>query len=45
MIKAYRIGYSKCTFRMVVFRPFVGEVIEGTIKSSSSEGIIGKKIV
>jgi hypothetical protein len=32
---------SQVEFRMVVFRPFVGEVLLGTIKTSSEHGIIG----
>uniref|UniRef100_A0A6G1SEP4 DNA-directed RNA polymerase III subunit RPC8 n=1 Tax=Aceria tosichella TaxID=561515 RepID=A0A6G1SEP4_9ACAR len=31
--------YTKCTFRMVVFRPQVGEVLCGTLRSSSKEGL------
>ncbi|KAJ1618178.1 RNA polymerase III subunit Rpc25-domain-containing protein [Pavlovales sp. CCMP2436] len=27
-------------FRMVVFRPFIGEILEGTIKSSSRAGVV-----
>jgi DNA-directed RNA polymerase III subunit RPC8 len=29
----------KVKFRLVVFRPFVGEILEGTVRSSSEEGI------
>lgn len=32
--------HTRCTYRMVVFRPQVGEVIVGTLKSSSKEGLI-----
>jgi DNA-directed RNA polymerase III subunit RPC8 len=32
--------YTKCTFRMVVFRPQIGEVLCGTLRSSSKEGLI-----
>lgn len=31
--------YTKCTFRMVVFRPQIGEVLCGTLRSSSREGL------
>lgn len=31
--------FTKCTFRMIVFRPQVGEVICGTLRSSSREGL------
>lgn len=29
-------------FRLVIFRPFVGEVITGRVKSCSSSGVRGK---
>lgn len=29
----------KVKFRLVMFRPFVGEVLEGKVRSSSEEGI------
>lgn len=29
----------KVKFRLVVFRPFVGEVLEGKVRGSSEEGI------
>lgn len=32
-------AFTKITFRMVVFRPFVGEVMEGWISSCTAEGI------
>ena len=32
-------SWSKVNFRVVVFRPFVGEILEGKIKNSNSEGI------
>lgn len=32
-------AFTKITFRMVVFRPFVGEVLEGWISSCTAEGI------
>lgn len=31
--------HTKCVFRMIVFRPQIGEVICGTLKSSSKEGL------
>ncbi|CAD6903282.1 unnamed protein product [Tilletia controversa] len=31
--------YHHCTFRMLLFRPFPGEVLEGSIKSSDEDGI------
>lgn len=31
--------YTKCTFRMIVFRPQVGELLCGTLRSSSKEGL------
>ena len=30
-------------FRLIVFNPFIGEVLEGVIRSSTPSGIIGKK--
>lgn len=36
-------SYIKVTFRLVVFRPFIGEVMVGKIKSSSPAGVVGKK--
>jgi DNA-directed RNA polymerase subunit E'/Rpb7 len=30
------------TFKYVVFRPFIDEILVGKIKSSGSEGIFGK---
>lgn len=32
------------TFRMVVFRPFAGEVLTGKIKSCSPSGVVGKVV-
>ncbi|ORX85363.1 hypothetical protein K493DRAFT_331631 [Basidiobolus meristosporus CBS 931.73] len=32
-------SYVKVKFRLIVFRPFIGEVITGKIRSSSSEGV------
>ncbi|KAJ8651528.1 DNA-directed RNA polymerase [Lichtheimia ornata] len=32
-------SYIKTTFRLVIFRPFVGEVITGRVKSCSSSGV------
>ncbi|KAI8577654.1 hypothetical protein K450DRAFT_251127 [Umbelopsis ramanniana AG] len=32
-------SYVKATFRMVIFRPFINEVLTGTIKSCSEKGI------
>lgn len=31
--------HTRCVYRMVVFRPQVGEIICGTLKSSSKEGL------
>ncbi|KAL9940640.1 hypothetical protein V8E36_000128 [Tilletia maclaganii] len=31
--------YHHCTFRMLLFRPFIGEVLQGRIKSSDEDGI------
>ncbi|KAK0521297.1 DNA-directed RNA polymerase III complex subunit Rpc25 [Tilletia horrida] len=31
--------YHHCTFRMMVFRPFAGEVLQGRIMSANEEGI------
>lgn len=31
--------FTKCTFRMIVFRPQIGEVVCGTLRSSSREGL------
>lgn len=31
--------HTRCVYRMIVFRPQVGEVICGTLKSSSKEGL------
>ncbi|RCH87315.1 DNA-directed RNA polymerase III subunit RPC8 [Rhizopus azygosporus] len=33
-------SYIKVTFRLVVFRPFIGEVMVGKIKSSSPAGVV-----
>ena len=35
-------SHTKVHFRYVVFRPFIDEVLTGTIKRSSSEGVYGK---
>ena len=35
-------SYVTVHFRMVIFRPFVGEIITGKIRSSSQEGVRGK---
>jgi hypothetical protein len=32
------------TFRLVVFRPFVGEILTGKIKTCSPGGVVGKKV-
>ncbi|CAG8450412.1 15397_t:CDS:2 [Cetraspora pellucida] len=32
-------SYAKVTFRLVVFRPFIGEIIEGTVSSNTFEGV------
>lgn len=32
-------AYVKVKFRLIVFRPFIGEVLEGTVRSCSEEGI------
>jgi len=32
-------------FRFIVFRPFVGEVLVGTLTSSSSDGLHGKNVI
>lgn len=31
--------HTKCVYRMIVFRPQVGEILCGTLKSSSKEGL------
>lgn len=31
--------HTRCLYRMIVFRPHIGEVICGTLKSSSKEGL------
>lgn len=31
--------HTKCTFRMIVFKPDIGEVLCGTLRSSSKEGL------
>lgn len=31
--------HTKCVYRMVVFRPAIGEIICGTLRSSSKEGL------
>ncbi|KAK0422016.1 hypothetical protein QR680_007314 [Steinernema hermaphroditum] len=31
--------YTQVTFRLVVFRPFIGQVLEGVVLSSSKEGV------
>ena len=36
-------SHSKTTFRYVVFRPYVDEVLTGKIKSCSSDGVQGEK--
>ncbi|KAG1052225.1 hypothetical protein G6F43_005626 [Rhizopus delemar] len=33
-------SYVRVTFRLVVFRPFVGEILVGKIKSSSPAGVV-----
>lgn len=32
-------AYVKVRFRLIIFRPFIGEVLEGKVRSSSEEGI------
>jgi len=34
--------YTRVVFRMVVFRPYIGEVLIGKIRHSSAEGITGE---
>lgn len=41
----YRVLINFCCtvhFRFIVFRPFIGEILVGKIRSSSSEGLRGK---
>jgi DNA-directed RNA polymerase subunit E'/Rpb7 len=38
-------AHIEIKFRLVVFRPFVGEVLSGKIRSSTEEGICGKLFV
>jgi DNA-directed RNA polymerase III subunit RPC8 len=37
-------SYHRVQFRLVVFRPFIGEVIVGKIKASAPAGIQGAQI-
>ena len=37
-------SHSRTTFRYVVFRPYVDEVLTGRIKSCSSEGVQGERM-
>ncbi|RHZ72826.1 hypothetical protein Glove_238g6 [Diversispora epigaea] len=32
-------SYANVTFRLVVFRPFIGEILEGTVSSNTAEGV------
>ncbi|CAG8600266.1 2213_t:CDS:2 [Funneliformis caledonium] len=32
-------SYAKVTFRIVVFRPFIGEILEGKVSSNTPEGV------
>ncbi|CAJ0629527.1 9017_t:CDS:2 [Entrophospora sp. SA101] len=32
-------SYARVVFRLVVFRPFIGEIIEGKVSSNTSEGV------
>jgi len=36
-------SHVKAVFRVVVFRPFIGEVLIGTIRASDPDGIYGTK--
>ena len=38
-------SYVTVHFRLVIFRPFVGEVMVGKIRSCSQEGVRGKKLL
>lgn len=35
------VGYLTAEFRLIMFRPYVGEAILGKVKGQSPEGIIG----
>jgi len=37
--------YSKVVFRMVVFRPFVGEILVGKIRGSNANGVTGDWLI
>lgn len=32
--------HTRCSYRMIVFRPQIGEILEGSLRSSSKEGLI-----
>ncbi len=34
-------AYIKCVFRVIMFRPFPGEVIHAQVRNSTAEGIYG----
>jgi len=38
-------AFSAVHFRFIVFRPFVGEVLIGTLTSSSNEGLHGNIVI
>jgi DNA-directed RNA polymerase subunit E'/Rpb7 len=37
-------AHIKVQFRLVIFKPFVGEVIQGTVIDSNEEGLQGKDL-
>lgn len=37
-------SHTRVTFRYVVFRPFMEEILEGVIKAADADGMQGKKI-
>ncbi|CAG8519307.1 15019_t:CDS:2 [Acaulospora morrowiae] len=37
-------SYAKVTFRLIVFRPFIGEILEGMVSSNTTEGVKAKNL-
>lgn len=38
-------SHTRVTFRYVVFRPFMEEILEGVIKAADADGMQGKKVL
>lgn len=37
-------AHFKVVFRMIVFQPFIGEILQGTVSGSDSVGLTGERV-